>query len=131
MHQRPGDAIFTQREICRVIIDGGGDYFFTVKDNQPTLKSDIALAFGPFSPSAQWSPPADLRRTETIEKGHGRIEARQLEVTASLAEPSGAILGDRAREGGRCGASLSSHARAHCARQNHHRDGLRHHQSGR
>jgi DDE_Tnp_1-associated len=26
-----GDAIFTQREICRVIIDGGGDYFFTVK----------------------------------------------------------------------------------------------------
>jgi len=45
-----GDAIFTQREICRVIIDGGGDYFFTVKDNQPTLKSDIALAFGPFSP---------------------------------------------------------------------------------
>jgi DDE_Tnp_1-associated/Transposase DDE domain len=45
-----GDAIFTQREICRVIIDGGGDYFFTVKGNQPTLKSDIALAFGPFSP---------------------------------------------------------------------------------
>jgi hypothetical protein len=45
-----GDAIFTRREICRVIIDGGGDYFFTVKDNQPTLKSDIALAFGPFSP---------------------------------------------------------------------------------
>jgi len=45
-----GDAIFTQREICRVIIDGGGDCFFTVKDNQPTLKSDIALAFGPFSP---------------------------------------------------------------------------------
>ena len=40
-----GDAIFTQREVCRVIIDGGGD-----KDNQPTLKSDIAVAFGPFSP---------------------------------------------------------------------------------
>jgi hypothetical protein len=45
-----GDAIFTQREICRVIIEGGGDYFFTVKDNQPTLKADIALAFGPDSP---------------------------------------------------------------------------------
>ena len=26
-----GDAIFTQREICRVIIEGGGAYFFTVK----------------------------------------------------------------------------------------------------
>lgn len=45
-----GDAIFTQREICRAIIDGGGDYFFTVKDNQPALKADIALAFGPDSP---------------------------------------------------------------------------------
>ena len=45
-----GDAMFTQREICRTIIDGGGDYFFTVKDNQPTLKADIALAFGPDSP---------------------------------------------------------------------------------
>jgi hypothetical protein len=45
-----GDAMFTQREICRVIKDGGGDYFFTVKDNQPALKADIALAFGPTSP---------------------------------------------------------------------------------
>ena len=45
-----GDAMFTQTEICRTIIDGGGDYFFTVKDNQPTLKADIALAFGPDSP---------------------------------------------------------------------------------
>lgn len=45
-----GDAMFTQREICRVIIEGGGDYFSTVKDNQPALKADIALAFGPDSP---------------------------------------------------------------------------------
>jgi predicted transposase YbfD/YdcC len=45
-----GDAIFTQREICRVVVEGGGNYFFTVKDNQPALKADIALAFGPDSP---------------------------------------------------------------------------------
>jgi hypothetical protein len=45
-----GDAIFTQTEICKVIIDGGGDYFFTVKGNQPSLKADIAEAFRPFSP---------------------------------------------------------------------------------
>jgi predicted transposase YbfD/YdcC len=31
-------------------------------------------------------PPPDLRHTETIEKGHGRIETRRLEVTATLAE---------------------------------------------
>ncbi len=45
-----GDAVFTQKEICRVIKDGGGDYFFTVKANQPELQSDIALAFAGDSP---------------------------------------------------------------------------------
>jgi hypothetical protein len=45
-----GDAIFTQTEYCRLITDEGGDYFFTVKDNQPALKGDIAQAFRPFSP---------------------------------------------------------------------------------
>ena len=45
-----GDAIFTQKAICQVIIDGGGDYFFTVKGNQPALKADIEQAFRPFSP---------------------------------------------------------------------------------
>ncbi len=45
-----GDAIFAQKEICRTIIDGGGDYLFTVKSNQPALKADIALAFQPDSP---------------------------------------------------------------------------------
>jgi len=48
-----GDAMFTQKEICRVIIDRGGDYFFPVKDNQPALKADIALAFGGDSPLCQ------------------------------------------------------------------------------
>src|ERR1019366_2005944 len=80
-----GDAIFTQRAICKVIIDGGGDYFFTVKGNQPTLQADIAQAFRPFSPSAVWSPPPDLQFTDTIEKSHGRIETRRLETTSALA----------------------------------------------
>ena len=81
-----GDAIFTQRAICQTITDGGGDYFFTVKGNQPALKSDIEQAFRPFSPSAEWSAPPDLGRAETIEKSHGRIETRQIETTASLNE---------------------------------------------
>jgi len=40
----------SKKEICRVIRDRGGAYFFTVKDNQPALKADIALAFGDDSP---------------------------------------------------------------------------------
>jgi hypothetical protein len=44
-----GDAIFTQKPICQAIVDGGGDYFFTVKENQPALKADIAQVIRPFS----------------------------------------------------------------------------------
>jgi hypothetical protein len=42
-----GDALFCQRDVCATIITGGGDYVFTVKDNQPSLVIDIAagLAF--------------------------------------------------------------------------------------
>jgi hypothetical protein len=36
-----GDALFCQRDLCQEILDGGGDYVFTVKDNQPSLAIDI------------------------------------------------------------------------------------------
>lgn len=46
-----GDAIFCQRDLCQQIIDDGGDYFITVKDNQPELKAAIEAEFQPgFSP---------------------------------------------------------------------------------
>jgi predicted transposase YbfD/YdcC len=46
-----GDAMFCQRDVCQVIVDSGGDYFLIVKDNQPTLRNDIAADFQPaFSP---------------------------------------------------------------------------------
>jgi hypothetical protein len=46
-----GDAMFCQRELCREIVAGGGDYLFVVKDNQPELKDAVAADFQPgFSP---------------------------------------------------------------------------------
>jgi hypothetical protein len=44
-----GDAAFTQRDFCEAVIEGGGDYFLTVKENQPTLEADIRAAFSPAS----------------------------------------------------------------------------------
>lgn len=41
------DALLTQREVCRQIADGGGDYLLPVKENQPTLQRDLADAFSP------------------------------------------------------------------------------------
>lgn len=40
------DALHTQRELADFVVNKGGDYIFTVKDNQPTLKQDIAELFG-------------------------------------------------------------------------------------
>jgi hypothetical protein len=37
-----GDALFCQRDLCAAIVAAGGDYVFTVKDNQPSLVIDIA-----------------------------------------------------------------------------------------
>lgn len=49
-----GDAMFCQRDLCEQIVDSGGDYFFTVKENQPGLLRDITLELaadkGAFSP---------------------------------------------------------------------------------
>ena len=50
-----GDAMFCQRDICREIVDSDSDYFFVVKENQPTLLKEIQLAFANsegFSPLA-------------------------------------------------------------------------------
>jgi predicted transposase YbfD/YdcC len=75
------DAIFTQREICLHIRDRNGHYLFTVKDNQPELKRNIAEAFGDLSPCG---PPPDRRQVETTGKEHGRIEVRRIAVASEV-----------------------------------------------
>ena len=86
-----GDAILCQREICRTIADGNGDYLFVVKDNQPELKTDLAESIGDLSPlcdmpchAAAAAVPPDLGLARTIEKRHGRIETSQIAVSAEV-----------------------------------------------
>ena len=55
------------------------------KGTSPRCRRISPRPFGPFPPSAAWSPPADLQAAETIEKSHGRIETRCLETTSTLA----------------------------------------------
>ena len=40
-----GDALYAQRNLSRQVVDQGGSYFWVVKDNQPTLRAEIALLF--------------------------------------------------------------------------------------
>lgn len=39
------DAMFCHRDFCEQVLEGGGDYLLTVKDNQPQLHFDIACMF--------------------------------------------------------------------------------------
>jgi len=48
-----GDAMFCHKDVCDQVLDGGGDYLWTVKDNQPQLHFDIACLF---AESAAFSP---------------------------------------------------------------------------
>src|SRR5438105_8279002 len=42
-----GDAAFAQKALCKQIVESRGDFVFAVKDNQPSLKEAIELAFDP------------------------------------------------------------------------------------
>lgn len=76
-----------QRDLCQQVVDGGGHYFFEVKDNQPELKESIAAEFEPaFPPYSEKQRLALLSRAETLNKGHGPRERRCLEASTRLAE---------------------------------------------
>lgn len=41
------DAMFTHRDFCQTVLNGGGDYLLPVQENQPNLRRDIEAAFAP------------------------------------------------------------------------------------
>ena len=85
-----GDALLAQRALSQVIIDAGGDYVWTVKDNQPQLRHDIEQLFQPETCLPGTSPViTDLRTAQTVEKGHGRLTIRRLSACSLLRESSG------------------------------------------
>jgi predicted transposase YbfD/YdcC len=82
-----GDAMFDRRSLSRMIIQAGGDYLWTVKENEKELSADIALLFQPPRKLVGTSaPPMDFREATTIEKGHGRTDKRSILVSSLLAE---------------------------------------------
>jgi predicted transposase YbfD/YdcC len=81
-----GDAMLAQRELSLQIVEAGGDYVWTVKDNQPQLLTDIQTLFAPESVVKGFSPASqdDFRRGQTIGKAHGRLEQRTLTASSAL-----------------------------------------------
>ena len=83
-----GDALYCQRDVCADVVGAGGDYLVLVASNQPTLQADIAQLFAPEpAPGPGHAPWAiEETRARTVEKGHGRLEVREIRVSSELAE---------------------------------------------
>jgi len=80
-----GDALLTHRELSAEIVERGGDYIWTVKENQPQLRQDIEALFEPEACAPGFSPTEkDFETAKTCEKGHGRMEWRTLTVSSML-----------------------------------------------
>lgn len=83
-----GDAMFAQRNLSIQIVAGGGDYIWKVKGNQSELLDDIRTLFDPppltKSEALGSNMPADLEHARTVNKGHGRLEERELVVSSTL-----------------------------------------------
>jgi len=69
------DAMGTQTEIARVIVDQGGDYVLAAKDNQGQLYEDVVATFQEAEERQFEHVPHTYAKT--INKGHGRVEIRE------------------------------------------------------
>jgi predicted transposase YbfD/YdcC len=75
------DAMGTQKDIAKKIIEKGADYCLSLKGNQPELYEDIKL----FAESELFTTDCKALREagqyfKSVEKGHGRIEKREYYV---------------------------------------------------
>ena len=86
-----GDALYCQQTLCTQVVEAGGDYLLIVKENQPTLLADILQVFAPLTAQeaartgVHTVQPLTIETYRTVEKGHGRLEERQLRVSSELA----------------------------------------------
>jgi predicted transposase YbfD/YdcC len=72
------DALGCQKSIARQILEGGGDYTFAVKNNQPKLYAAIEQAF--LEAHEAGLVEAGFRTARHQAKGHGRLVERHYAV---------------------------------------------------
>jgi predicted transposase YbfD/YdcC len=71
------DAMGCNPEIAQAILDADADYLLAVKDNQPTLHAEAKAYF-------DTAPAAEIDLAETLDKGHGRLQARVHKVSKAI-----------------------------------------------
>ena len=75
------DAIGTQTDIAKTIIEAKADYVLSVKENQGNLFEDVSVLFA--IDQAQNFKYASFEYAKTTNKGHGRIEIRECWSTSN------------------------------------------------
>jgi predicted transposase YbfD/YdcC len=70
------DALHTQLAFTQTVVDLQGYYLLTVKENQPTLYTDLQTYFS--------DPEASFVQDQTIDRHKGRLEVRQIRVTTMM-----------------------------------------------
>lgn len=73
------DAMHTQKKWCRQVVHAGGDYVLIAKENQSTLRQDLALYLEDHE-----ADRTGWQQASTCDKGHGRLEKRTLVATTDL-----------------------------------------------
>ena len=76
------DAMGTQTEIAKSIIDNGGDYILALKENQKTLYDDVKLYLDDIYREKKLLESQNYYRT--VEKGHGRFEIRECVISEEI-----------------------------------------------
>jgi predicted transposase YbfD/YdcC len=87
------DAIGCQTAIAQQIVERGGDYVLSVKDNQPSLAQALREFFACLNQPGYPSRPCHTH--ETVDKGHGRFETRRCTAVDDLAWLGAIELRDR------------------------------------
>lgn len=72
-----GDAIFAQRELSKTVVERGGEYLWKLRANQGGIYESVVEHF---------SKARDryVEKASSLEKGHGRIEEREIETSFRL-----------------------------------------------
>lgn len=76
------DAMGTQKEIAKKIIDKGADYILSLKENQKTLYNDVKLYIDDICKDTDVINSSSYHKT--VEKGHGRIEVRKCVISEEI-----------------------------------------------
>ena len=73
-----GDAMFAQQELAQTVVGRGGEYLWKLRANQGGIYEQVRTHF---------EGPADryVGRAKSLEKGHGRLEEREIVSSFRLA----------------------------------------------